>query len=437
MREMKDSGVDWIGKIPKSWYLTKIKYCVDLCGSGTTPKSNNIEYYDGDVSWIQSGDLYSTDVIKDTAVKITGIALRDHSALKVYKKDFLVLAMYGASIGNVSISKIDACVNQACCCLKTNANNDLMFLYYWLLYCKENFLIKAVGGTQPNISQVMIKNQCFLVVPYREQLKIVSYLDRECEKLNKITADIEREIEVLQEYKQSVITKAVTKGLDKNVAMKDSGVDCIGEVPSTWEVKRAKYIAETLSKGNGITKEDIVLDGDIQCVRYGEIYTQYNGVFWQAVTRTNIERISSPKYIEKGNILFAGTGELVSEIGKNIVFMGDEPCLAGGDIVVMRHSQNPVFLNYAMNSNYAQDQKSMGKAKLKVVHISATDIGNIRIALPPLNEQEKIAEYLDKYCSTIDVAIADKQKQLDTLAEYKKSLIYEYVTGKKEVPVDA
>ncbi len=120
-------------------------------------------------------------------------------------------------------------------------------------------------------------------------------------------------------------------------------------------------------------------NGEIQCVRYGEIYSKYNFSFSNCFSRTNLSLIQSPKHISYGDILFAGTGELVEEIGKNIVYTANEPCLAGGDIVVMEHSQNPIFLNYALNSHYCQSQKSKGRAKLKVVHISATEIGNILV----------------------------------------------------------
>ena len=129
----------------------------------------------------------------------------------------------------------------------------------------------------------------------------------------------------------------------------------------------------------------------------------------------------------------AGTGEIVEEIGKNIVFLGNEPCLAGGDIIIMKHNQSPVFINYALNSTYSQEQKSLGKAKLKVVHISASDIGNILVALPSYEEQKQIEIFLDEKCNLINDSILDKNNQIETLKKYKKSLIYEYVTGKKEV----
>ena len=118
---------------------------------------------------------------------------------------------------------------------------------------------------------------------------------------------------------------------------------------------------------------------------------------------------------------------------KNIVYLGSDDCLAGGDIIILRQTQNAKYINYALNSKWAQAQKSCDKSKLKVVHISAFEIGNVKITLPPLNEQEEIADYLDKKCAEIESIIADKKKQLDVLENYKKSLIYEYVTGKKEV----
>lgn len=210
--------------------------------------------------------------------------------------------------------------------------------------------------------------------------------------------------------------------------MKDSGIDGLGTIPKHWKIKRAKYACDSLSKGNGITKEEVKESGNICCVRYGEIYSKYNGSFIKCISSTDIELIPSPKYISKGDILFAGTGELVEEIGKNIVYMGEEKCLAGGDIVVMKHSLNPIFLNYALNCSYSQSQKSKGKAKLKVVHISARDIGNILIALPGINEQEKIANFLDQKCSEIDALYSDISGQISTLEEYKKSVITETVT---------
>ena len=210
--------------------------------------------------------------------------------------------------------------------------------------------------------------------------------------------------------------------------MKDSGIEWIGKIPDNWSNQRFKYVVNSLNKGNGITKDEVFPNGNVECVRYGEIYSKYNHSFQDCFSRTNKEVVSSPQYFSYGDILFAGTGELIEEIGKNIVYLGSNACLAGGDIIVAKHSQNPSFLNYAMSSYYAQYQKSLGKAKLKVVHITASQIGNIRIILPPLPEQKRIADFLDGKCADIDQIRADIEKQIEILTDYKKSVITEAVT---------
>ena len=199
--------------------------------------------------------------------------------------------------------------------------------------------------------------------------------------------------------------------------MKNSNIQWIGEIPDDWEVIKVKYISQSISKGNGITKEQVYEDGDINCVRYGEIYSKYENQFTKTKSKTRLNEITSPKNIAFGDILCAGTGELIEEIGKNIVYLGTEPCLAGGDIVVINHKQEPRFLNYVLNSTYVQEQKSSGKLKLKVVHISGMEIGNLSILLPPLATQTLIATYLDAKCSEIDSLIADINKQIETLNE--------------------
>ena len=169
------------------------------------------------------------------------------------------------------------------------------------------------------------------------------------------------------------------------------------------------------------------------CVRYGEIYTKYNYSFDKCFSYTFEKVLNSTSYFGYGDILFTCTGELIEEIGKNVVYLGDKKCLAGGDIIILNHKQNPSFLNYALDCNYARNQKSYGKAKLKVVHISSREISNLFVVLPPLNEQKEIAEFLDKKCEKIDRLNENYTKQITTLKEYKKSLIYECVTGKKEI----
>lgn len=439
MAEMKDSGVAWINKIPKEWALKKIKYTLKNRNENNNPiRCRKI------LSLTAKQGVIPLEEKEGGGNK----PKEDYSAYKLAYPNDIVMNSMNVLSGSVGLSKYFGCVSPVYYMLRPiNENDDVRYFNYIfqttvfqrsLLGLGNGILMKESDNGKLNTIRMRIPIDKLgeLLIPVPEssvQKKIADYLDNVILDMDILLVDIKKQLEILEEYKKAIITEVVTKGLDPNAEMKDSGIEGIGLIPANWKIKRAKYIADSLSKGYGITKEDVLEDGNIQCVRYGDIYSKYDSTLVKCVSMTNAERISSPKYIAKGDILFAGTGELVEEIGKNVVYMGDEPCLAGGDIVVMEHSENPIFLNYAMNSLYSQQQKSKGKAKLKVVHISATDIGNILVALPPINEQKEIAKLLDIKCSEINKAIADKKQQLETLIQYKKSLIYEYVTGKKEV----
>jgi type I restriction enzyme S subunit len=207
---MKDSGIEWIGKIPAHWEVGKIKYAASFIGSGTTPDSSNSEFYDGELNWIQSGDLYQTDLINATEKKITQKAVKKIPVLRLYKKKFLVIAMYGASIGNTAISNIDAYVNQACCCIIQNSENNMEYLYYFIQSSKNDLLLQSAGGGQPNISQIIIKNRYCLLPPLNEQKAIASFLNVQNDKIKNIIAEKRQSIETMKAYKKSLIYEYVT-----------------------------------------------------------------------------------------------------------------------------------------------------------------------------------------------------------------------------------
>ena len=208
---MKDSGVEWIGKIPDHWQKTRIKFEASIIGSGTTPDSGNSMYYDnGEHSWIQSGDLYGKDYIYETEKQLTNLAILECRALNWYTKDFVVVAMYGASVGNVAISKIDSFTNQACCVIKLNEENDNRYLFYFLKAAQEEMLLKAFGGTQPNISQVIIRNLNFLNVPLLEQIEIADFLDSKCNMIDEMLQSKKEQYDILIKHKKSLIYEYVT-----------------------------------------------------------------------------------------------------------------------------------------------------------------------------------------------------------------------------------
>lgn len=207
---MKDSGIAWIGDIPKHWDISRIKYKLSLIGSGSTPDSSDSFNYDGEFNWIQSGDLYKNYYIQETEKTITKYALNSTKTLKMYTAPFVVVAMYGASVGNIAISRIDAYANQACCSMKGDDSLHTNYLFYLLRASKEQMLMIAIGGTQPNISQQLLKNLKIIVPMYDEQLKIIDFLDKKCSEIDSIISKKERQLDLMKEHRKSLIYEYVT-----------------------------------------------------------------------------------------------------------------------------------------------------------------------------------------------------------------------------------
>ena len=440
MRKMKDSGIEWIGEIPEDWEVKPIKSLFSFGKGLPITKDNLIENGSSVISYgqIHSKNNIGVQIVDDLKRFVSETYLDTNPNSLVHKGDFIFADTSEdlEGCGNfVYVDKEDilfAGYHTIILFSKQNINNNyLAYLFKTDAWrCQIRGLCSGVKLF--SISKKILGQTRIILPMVHEQQQIADFLD---EKVSQIDSTITKTRESIEEYKklkQSIITEAVTKGLNPNAKMKDSEIDWIGEIPEVWEVRRTKYITKAMNKGNGITKDQIVQDGDSPCVRYGEIYSKYDNAFCECITRTNKSLYNVLQYFSFGDILFACTGELPEEIGKNIVYLGNEKCLAGGDIIVLSHSQEPRFLNYVYNS-YGQTQKSLGKTKLKVVHISASEIANIVVALPPISEQQQIADYLDKKCSEIDALITKKEQLVVELEAYKKSLIYEVVTGKREV----
>lgn len=191
---------------------------------------------------------------------------------------------------------------------------------------------------------------------------------------------------------------------------KSTGISELGKIPTHWDLKRLYGIGTTFYKGCGITKLEINSKGGTQCLRYADIYTKFQISFSQTSCYTDVKIIATPVWAKYGDIFFAGTGEKVEEIGKNIVYLGTEPLLVGGDIIGMRHQQNAKYLSYLLSSHPIQLQKSKGKSKLKVVHITANELKNIYLPLPPSLEQEAIVDFLDKKILKINSYVAERER---------------------------
>ena len=419
---------NWYGQYPSHWKLERLQnYLAEINESNNPIKSDNVLSLTnklGVVPYNEKGNQGN-------------VAKENLEGYKLAYPNTIVCNCMNVLIGSVGISKYFGCVSPVYYVYKAKENADLDFINYVFQttpFQKE--LRRYANGILEIRLRVSSSNILKREIPIpskEEQIKIVKVIKSKEEKINSLITNEEKQIEKLKAYKQVLISEVVTKGLDPNVPMKDSGVEWIGEIPVDWSCHRFKFIINSLRKGSGITKDLVNLFGDIQCIRYGEIYSKYDEYVTSTFSKTFLDNIEAPQFIKKGELLFACTGELVEEIGKNIAYMGDEPCLAGGDIIIANHSQNPRFLNYALNSQYSQKQKSYGKAKLKVVHIYSRDIANLKIAIPNLEVQKSIADYLDNLCLNINDLINNKLSKIDYLKQYRQSIIYEYVTGKREV----
>ena len=428
--KMKNSGIEWIGEIPDGWEVSKIG---QLYEERKTKVSDTVY---PPLSVTMQGILPQLE----TAAKSDA-----HDDRKLVLKGDFAINSRSDRRGSCGISEFDGSVSLINTVLHPKTEMNPIY-YNWLFHSfrfSDEYYKNGHGIVDDlwTTSWTEMKKIFIPLPPKETQQRIATYLDKKCSKIEETIQNQQQVIEKLKAYKQSLITEAVTgkvkiengKACGEYESFKDSGVEWIGRIPSGWEIKKLKYIADSFSKGSGITKEEIVINGDTPCVRYGELYTKYDYHFTECQTRTNLGIIETPKYFSHGDVLFTCTGELVEEIGKSIAYLGNEKCLAGGDIIVLKHSQDPMFMGFALDSKYVQGQKSFGKTKLKVVHISSEEIARLLIVLPSKEEQKEIADYLDKKYNAIDTTIEKKQKLIEKLTEYKKSLIYECVTGKKEI----
>jgi type I restriction enzyme S subunit len=351
----------------------------------------------------------------------------------LYVADYVVVAMYGASVGNVAISKIDACVNQACCVLTPGNINDIRFLYYWLVRCKEDLIQQSFGGGQPNISQEKIKNEPMLSLPLFEQTLIADYLDEQCEKIDSIASDLEKQIEIFQKYKKSLITETVTKGLDKSVHMKNSGFEWIGEIPEHWEVKKMKLVSNQIGDIDHYMPESV--DIGIPYVMTGDFIGDKNEIDFE-----NCKKISNQDFIslsrkikpQKGDVLFAryATIGTVRYVEVDIDFLVSYACLI---IKPTLKIMNGKFLYYYCFSDSFAEEVSKFINTNTQANVGSDSLNRVKITVPPLEEQNQIANHLDQQCLKIDSIIESKKEQLTIITQQKKSLIYEYVTGKRRV----
>jgi type I restriction enzyme S subunit len=211
---MKDSGIEWLGEVPEHWEVWKVSRAFSLIGSGTTPRSDNPEYYeDGVIPWVNTGDLTDGQLL-DCPKRVTAKALADHTSLRLYPPGSLLFAMYGATIGKLALLGFEATVNQACCVLGDGTAVEPPFMFYWFLGMRSNILSLATGGGQPNVSQDIVRSLRVACPDTAEQLRIVAFLNAKTETLELLQTECWTAITLLQERRAALISAAVTGQID-------------------------------------------------------------------------------------------------------------------------------------------------------------------------------------------------------------------------------
>ena len=415
MREMKDSGIEWIGEIPKDWEITKIGMLYNL----RITKVSDTDY--APLSVTKMGVLPQLETVAKTNA---------HDDRKLVKKGDFVINSRSDRRGSCGISNYYGSVSLINIVLEPK--NNMSSGYYSCLFKTVQFadeFYKNGHGIVDDLWTTGWQDMKRIILPvphYSEQQQIANYLDTKCSEIDATAEDIQKEISLLEDYKKSVITEAVTKGLNPDAEMKDSGIEWIGEIPKYWKVDKIKYHLkrnEPKNPGNAIVLS---------------VYRDY-GVIPKDSRDDNhnvtSEDTSKYKYVKKGQLVInkmkAWQGSLAVSDYDGIV----SPAYFIYDFIDEEY--NHKYFHYLVRSCYKEEFKRIsGGIREGQWDLSTEGFSNTMVLLPSIEEQNEILDYILQKEMEIDSLIADKKRQLDILADYKKSLIYEYVTGKKEVPVN-
>lgn len=416
LKNMKNSGVYYIGSVPNNYEIIRYKYLSDVKMGNTILESETSTEMDNE----HKIAVYSAT----QSEKIFGYVKETQDILK---KGDIVIPARGNSIGCAKLVTKDDSTSTQTTIMSYNirsVNNKYLFYCSWAF--KDEWY-RYDGSAIPQITVKQVENNILPLPNALLQDKIVSELDKKVNIIDELIKNQEQQIEQLKEYKQSLITEVVTKGLDKNVEMKDSGVEWIGKIPKDWEVIKLKYIAT--SNDESIAESEI----DDRVIKYVDIgsVTFENGV--EHIEEIKLkEAPSRARRITKEGDLIVST---VRTYLKAIATINESNIIASTGFCVIRNKSviNNKFLEYVCKSDFFTNIVSSQSIGVNYPSISSYQLMNLYIAMPEIKTQEKIVLFLNDKINKVEKIIKTKREKIETLYEYKKSLIYEYVTGKKEV----
>lgn len=413
MREMKDSGLQWAGNIPYDWNTTKGKYFMAIL-------ERPIKDDDGVITCFRNGEVTLRANRREDGFTIATV---EAGYQGIEPGDLVIHGMDGFA-GAIGISDSRGKGTPALNVLACSENKKyIMYLLRAMAYT-EVFMALSTGirVRTCDTNWKKLRSLDYLIPPEEEQQRIADFLDDKCAEIDTLTADIQTQIDTLEQYKRSVITETVTKGLNPDAKMKDSGIQWIGNMPAHWDVIRGKYILRYMQKP---VRED---DGVITCFRDGEVTLRSNrreDGFTMSDKEIGYQGIDVGDLVVHGMDGFAGSIGISNSRGK-----------ASPVLNVLDTDQCKRYIMYYLRSMAYSDVFLALATGIRVrsCDLRWNKLAELSYPVPPLDEQNAIVKHIDSVLSKADAVIADKKAQLATLDEYKKSLIFEYVTGKKEVP---
>ncbi|MGO1529312.1 MAG: restriction endonuclease subunit S, partial [Senegalia sp. (in: firmicutes)] len=423
-RKMKDSGVEWIGEIPEDWEVVRLKNISKII-TGNTPSMSNEEYYSNSkgIPWIKPDNLLEFKGVSATKLRLTDSG---KTLGRLVPKNTMLICAIG-NIGKFGYTNTRSAFNQQINAILFNSKVISKYGLYYLSVQKEQQKYYGNG----NVVQILnTSNQgiiYFTLPDINEQKSIANFLDNKTLEIDNIISKTKEVIKEYKKYKQSLITETVTKGLDKDLEMKDSGIEWIGEIPEHWSFTKLKYLVncneQTLSSN---TSDDYKFRYiDIGSVDFHKGITGYENMKYKD-SPSRARRI-----VRKGDLIVSTVRTYLRSIAT--IEDDEDVIVSTGFAVLTPRNVKKKYLEYMTKTEYFISEVIKNSVGVSYPAINSKELLEINISFPPLKEQKQIASYLHKKTREIDNIIRTKEKLITEMEAYKKSLIYETVTGKREV----
>ncbi|EDP6886160.1 hypothetical protein GN628_01980 [Campylobacter upsaliensis] len=429
MRVYKPSSIKWLGEIPKHWEIRRLKYLVERIIGGGTPDTSNLQYWANDENegylWVSIEDITNADFITDTKRYINQSGLANSSAKLL--PPFSILYSIYASLGKIAYSNKILATNQAILGIQPNELLFYKFLFYYLQNTTNHIISFSNTTTQNNISLFIVANHKIPLPPLQEQKEIAEFLDSKCEKIQNYIEKKQKLITLLQEKKQALINKVVTKGLNPNIEFKNSEIEYLGLIPHHWEVKKLKYVGKVVL-GKMLCNEH--QKGYSHCY-----YLKSKNLQWLNVEVSQIEKMWFSEYekslyrIKKDDLLVSEGGE----VGKTCIWNNElAECYIQNSVhkITLNKFNNAKFFLYLFFTYGKLGVFDSVVSRVSIAHLVLEKLVNVDMVVPPLQEQKQIANFLDEKCEKINSAIEKTKRQIALIKEYKNTLINEAVCGR-------